>query len=91
MKVRMDDGTEFEGGPGDTAVIPPGHDAGEWEMNHVFHWILLEWGTTQRKLNKRTLLCLDYYTSNNWFQRQLFLNPIDIDKSFTVKKKIYLN
>ena len=27
MKVRMDDGTEFEGGPGDTAVIPPGHDA----------------------------------------------------------------
>lgn len=27
MKVRMDDGTEFERGPGDTAVIPPGHDA----------------------------------------------------------------
>ena len=27
MKVRMDDGTEIEGGPGDTAVIPPGHDA----------------------------------------------------------------
>jgi uncharacterized cupin superfamily protein len=26
-KVRMDDGTEVEGGPGDTAVIPPGHDA----------------------------------------------------------------
>jgi uncharacterized cupin superfamily protein len=26
MKVRMDDGTEVEGGPGDTAVIPPGHD-----------------------------------------------------------------
>ena len=27
MKVRMDDGTEIEGGPGDTAIIPPGHDA----------------------------------------------------------------
>lgn len=27
MKVRMDDGTEVEGGPGDTAVIPPGHNA----------------------------------------------------------------
>ena len=28
MKVRMDDVTEVEGGPGDTAVIPPGHNAG---------------------------------------------------------------
>jgi len=27
MKIRMDDGTEIEGGAGDTAVIPPGHDA----------------------------------------------------------------
>jgi hypothetical protein len=27
MKVVMDDGTELEGGPGDTAVIPPGHNA----------------------------------------------------------------
>jgi hypothetical protein len=27
MKVRMDDGSEIEGGPGDTAVIPPGHNA----------------------------------------------------------------
>ena len=27
MKVRMDDGTEAEGGPGDIAVIPPGHNA----------------------------------------------------------------
>lgn len=25
--VRMDDGTETEGGPGDIAVIPPGHNA----------------------------------------------------------------
>jgi 3',5'-cyclic AMP phosphodiesterase CpdA len=23
----MDDGTEFESGPGDASVIPPGHDA----------------------------------------------------------------
>lgn len=27
MHVRMDDGTEDEFGPGDIAVIPPGHDA----------------------------------------------------------------
>jgi hypothetical protein len=27
MRVKMDDGTEIEGGPGDTAVIPLGHDA----------------------------------------------------------------
>jgi ethanolamine utilization protein EutQ (cupin superfamily) len=27
MKVRMDDGSEIEGGLGDTAVIPPGHNA----------------------------------------------------------------
>jgi hypothetical protein len=27
MKVRMDDGSEIERGPGDTAVIPPGHNA----------------------------------------------------------------
>ena len=27
IKTRMDDGTEIEGGPGDTAVIPPGHDS----------------------------------------------------------------
>ena len=27
MGVRMDDGTEKEVGPGDTALIPPGHDA----------------------------------------------------------------
>ena len=26
MKVRKDDGTEAEGGPGDSAVIPPGHN-----------------------------------------------------------------
>ena len=27
IKVVMDDGTEEEGGPGDAAVIPPGHNA----------------------------------------------------------------
>jgi cupin domain len=27
MRVRMDDGSETECGPGDAAVIPPGHDA----------------------------------------------------------------
>jgi quercetin dioxygenase-like cupin family protein len=27
LKVVMDDGTEEEFGPGDTAVIPPGHNA----------------------------------------------------------------
>jgi hypothetical protein len=27
MKVVMDDGTEVEGGPGDAAIIPPGHNA----------------------------------------------------------------
>ena len=26
MKVKMDDGTEVEGGPRDTAIISPGHD-----------------------------------------------------------------
>ena len=27
MKVVMDDGSAVEGGPGDTAIIPPGHNA----------------------------------------------------------------
>jgi hypothetical protein len=27
MRVRMDDGTEVESGPGEAYVIPPGHDA----------------------------------------------------------------
>jgi hypothetical protein len=26
MRVKMDDGTEAEAGPGDAVVIPPGHD-----------------------------------------------------------------
>jgi len=32
MKVVMDDGTEGEAGPGDTTVIPPGHNVwGSWK------------------------------------------------------------
>ena len=27
MKVKMDDGTETDYGPGDTGFVPPGHDA----------------------------------------------------------------
>ena len=27
MKICMDDGSEFEVGPGEVAAIPPGHDA----------------------------------------------------------------
>jgi hypothetical protein len=27
LRVRMDDGTEEEFGPGDVSVLPPGHDA----------------------------------------------------------------
>jgi mannose-6-phosphate isomerase-like protein (cupin superfamily) len=27
MRVRMDDGTEHEFGPGDATYVPPGHDA----------------------------------------------------------------
>lgn len=27
IKTKLDDGTEIEGGPGDTAVIPPGHNS----------------------------------------------------------------
>jgi hypothetical protein len=27
MKIYMDDGSEYEIGPGDAAAIPPGHDA----------------------------------------------------------------
>ena len=33
LHVRMDDGTELEIGPGDAAVIPPGHDA--WVSSDV--------------------------------------------------------
>jgi hypothetical protein len=33
MRVRMDDGTEHEFGPGDAGTIPPGHDA--WIVGDV--------------------------------------------------------
>ena len=33
MKVRMDDGTEFECHPGDVSMLPPGHDA--WVIGDV--------------------------------------------------------
>ena len=32
LKVVMDDGTEQEFGPGDAAIVPPGHDA--WVMGN---------------------------------------------------------
>jgi hypothetical protein len=32
LRVRMDDGTEFEGHAGDVSYIPPGHDA--WVVGH---------------------------------------------------------
>jgi hypothetical protein len=33
LKVRMDDGSEFDCHPGDVALIPPGHNA--WVMGEV--------------------------------------------------------
>ena len=33
LKVRMDDGSEFECHPGDVSLLPPGHDA--WVMGEV--------------------------------------------------------
>lgn len=33
LRVKMDDGTEMEYGPGDVGVIPPGHDA--WVVGNV--------------------------------------------------------
>jgi uncharacterized cupin superfamily protein len=27
LRIRMDDGTEFEAGPGDVTSLPSGHDA----------------------------------------------------------------
>ena len=39
LHVRMDDGSEFDAGPGDAVVIPPGHDA--WVTSDV---ALVMWG-----------------------------------------------
>ncbi len=41
MRVRMADGKEFEMGPGDVAVIPPGHDA--WVVGDEAV-VALDWG-----------------------------------------------
>jgi quercetin dioxygenase-like cupin family protein len=40
MKVVMDDGQEAEFGPGDVAVIPPGHDA--WTVGEE-PCVLIDW------------------------------------------------
>ena len=41
MKVVMKDGREFESGPGDVAVIPPGHDA--WVVGNE-PVVVVDWG-----------------------------------------------
>ena len=38
--VRMTDGTELEIGPGDVALIPPGHDA--WAVGNE-PWVSVDW------------------------------------------------
>lgn len=45
LRVRMDDGTEQEFGPGDVAFVPPGHDA--WVVGNE-PWVAIEFrGTPQ--------------------------------------------
>ena len=41
MGIRMDDGREFECGPGEVAVIPPGHDG--WVVGNE-PCVMLDWG-----------------------------------------------
>ena len=41
MKVVMADGQEFESGPGDVAIIPPGHDA--WTVGNE-PVVVIDWG-----------------------------------------------
>jgi len=41
MHVVMKDGSEFESGPGDVAVIPPGHDA--WVVGEE-PVVMVDWG-----------------------------------------------
>ena len=41
MKVVMSDGREFESGPGDVAVIPPGHDS--WVVGNE-PVVAVDWG-----------------------------------------------
>ena len=51
MKVVMDDGTESENGPGDVAVIPPGHNGGLLETNLVYLSTSQEPRITQRRIS----------------------------------------
>jgi hypothetical protein len=41
MHVAMSDGSEFESGPGDVSVIPPGHDA--WVVGNE-NVVVIDWG-----------------------------------------------
>jgi quercetin dioxygenase-like cupin family protein len=41
MGVKMADGREFESGPGDVAIIPPGHDA--WTIGNEAV-VVVDWG-----------------------------------------------
>lgn len=41
MVVKMADGTEMESGPGDVAIIPPGHDA--WVVGNE-PVVVVDWG-----------------------------------------------
>ena len=41
MKVVMSDGKEFESGPGDVSIIPPGHDA--WVVGNEAV-VVIDWG-----------------------------------------------
>ena len=41
MHVVMADGTEMESGPGDVAIIPPGHDA--WTVGNE-PVVVIDWG-----------------------------------------------
>jgi hypothetical protein len=41
MHVKMADGSEMESGPGDVAVIPPGHDA--WVVGNE-PVVVIDWG-----------------------------------------------
>lgn len=45
LRIRMDDGTEFEAGPGDVTSLPSGHDA--WVVGNE-SVVVVDWhGTTE--------------------------------------------
>ena len=50
MRIRMDDGTEVEFGPGDLMDCPPGHDA--WIVGDE-EAVLIDWGPSATKYAKR--------------------------------------